>query len=81
MSGPTVWVNVPKLADDWRDHLRGRIVERTDTRKALLDQVMRCQGEERHSRRFDVYQGGRRQLLYWALTGDVAETIIERAQS
>ena len=79
MFGPTVWVNVPCLAETWRDHLRGRTVERTDTAKALLDQVRRCQTAP-HSRRFDVYQGNRRQLLYWGLTGEVAETIIERSQ-
>ena len=83
LTGPTIWVNVPTLAVEWRNHMRGRIVDRTDAEKPLLDQVRRCQ-DRPHSRRFDISRHPgqqRRQLLYWGLTGEVATVVLERSES
>lgn len=80
--GAEVWVNVPRLAEEWRNAMRGRIVDRTDTEKALLDQVKRCQDTPR-SARIDTTRPGssrRMQLLYWALSAEVATVVIARSE-
>lgn len=81
LTGHTVWVNASILADTWAQHHHGRIVERTDTRKAILDQIARCQDTPR-KRYFNLTRGGgeRSQAMFWALTGDVADTVMARSQ-
>lgn len=83
LSPVTVWVNCAMLADAWREHMRGRITERTDSRKALLDQLIRCapEGEKPHKKTFDVGAGSaRKQAQYWAIQGKPAEVVINRSQ-
>lgn len=77
-----VWVNCSALADAWRDNMRGRIIERTDTRRALLDQLQRCQ-EREDKRYFDTSRGRtqRNQASYWALRGEIARTVLERSRN
>lgn len=79
--GVEVWVNVPALAQAWRERRYGRIVERTDTEKALLDQVKRCQ-EVPRSARLDITRGAakRTQMLYWALPVDVSSVVVNRSE-
>lgn len=81
LTGTTVWVNASGLADAWSQHQRGRIVERTDTKKAILDQIARCQGTPR-KRYFDLAREGsnRSQAMFWALTEEVADTVMARSQ-
>ena len=82
---PVVWVNCSTLADAWRDHLRGRVVERTDNQRAIVDQVIRCQvpGEE-SKRYFNTNRPGdgqaRQQSVYWRLGGEVAGVVLERSR-
>lgn len=81
LTGHTVWVNASGLADAWSQHHHGRIVERTDTKKAILDQIKRCQDTTR-KRYFDLNTAGagRSQALFWALTEEIADTVMARSQ-
>lgn len=81
LEDPTVWVNCSGLADKWRDSQRGRVVERTDTRKAVMDQIKRCQTYPR-SKIYDTARGrqNRAQARYYALEGEVARVVVERSQ-
>lgn len=80
----TVWVNPAMLADEWREHRRGQITERTDSRKAILDQLIRCapEGEKPRKKVFDITgnSGSRRQAQYWAIMGEPADVVIQRAK-
>ena len=73
------------MADAWRDHLRGRVVERTDNQRAIVDQVMRCQAPGEESKRyFNTNRPGsgqaRQQSVYWRLGGEVAGAVLERSR-
>lgn len=80
---PSIWVNTSMLADEWRRENHGRITERTDSRKALVDQVIRCtpEGEEPVKRTWDIGNGARRkQASFWQIRGEVAEVVIARSR-
>lgn len=80
---PTVWVNTPMLADEWRDHMRGHVTMRTDSRKALVDQVARCIPDDQPVKKkiWDIGSGTqRKQAMYWAIRGDTAEVVLRRSR-
>lgn len=78
----TVWVNVSTLTDAWRDHMRGQVVARTDSRQAITDQLVRCADPSTPKPRpFDITHGGnRQQARYRALTGEAARVVLERVK-
>ena len=77
--GARIWVNCMVLADMWAERRGVKIVERTDTQRAIRDQIQRADGK---SKLFEcgMGRGDRNQALYWSLEGAVAEVVLERSR-
>lgn len=75
--GLEIWFNSAMLAEAWEREKHGRVERRTHTESALKDQANALNAP---AKRFKIVGGGGRLAYYRRIDGDLAYTILARAQ-
>lgn len=73
-----VWFSVPHLAEWWSWLRSGKVVQRTETEGALLDQARSLGQLER--KRYNLSRDRNVKAMYWCLPIEISQAVIERAQ-
>ena len=76
-AGPEIWFNSALLAQAWERDKHGRVERRTQTEGAFKDQADALKAP---AKRFKISGGGGRLAYYRKIDGELARTILERAQ-
>lgn len=74
-----VWVSIPHLAEWWSWLRSGRIVVRTESEDALMEQI-RLVSDGAGRKRFNLSGDKNSKSMYWPLTAEVSKAVLRRSQ-
>lgn len=82
---PTVWFNPRQLANWWFEFRKGHVDQRLDTEKSIQNQAKQAgffgvKGCTQRVFRVSTKDESAARTRYWQITGDMAKTILDRAQ-